>query len=97
MDAITLSLPQSLDISLVNETKNTILEQIQSDNPIKHIHIDAIKLVRIDTAGLQLLTAFVTQCNAKNINFSWKNINNELTNSALSLGLFDVLKLNQES
>lgn len=95
MDAITLPLPQSLDISLVNETKNTILEQIQSDNPIKHIYIDAIKLVRIDTAGLQLLTALVTHCYAKNIKFSWKNINNELTQSALSLGLFDVLKLNQ--
>lgn len=94
MDALTLSLPQSLDISVVTENQQMILNQIHSDIPFEHIYIDAEKLTHIDTAGLQLLTAVVIQFNTKNIDFSWKNISTELSVNATRLGLYDVLKLN---
>ena len=94
MDAVTLSLPQSLDISLVNETKSMMIEQIQSNTSLHHINIDAQALIRIDTAGLQLLTAIVIDLNRQQMKFSWKNISDELATNATLLGLNDLLKLN---
>lgn len=94
MDAITLSLPHSLDISLVNEVKSMAIEKIQSDTPPEHINIDAQELIRIDTAGLQLLTAIVIDLNRQKINFSWENISDELANNSTLLGLNELLKLN---
>jgi anti-anti-sigma regulatory factor len=94
MDAITLSLPQSLDISLVNEVKSMAIEKIQSNSSPDHINLDAQELIRIDTAGLQLLTAIVIDLNRHKINFSWKNISDELASNSALLGLNELLKLN---
>lgn len=94
MDAITLSLPPSLDISLVDEMKSMMIEQIQSNTSLDHINIDAQELIRIDTAGLQLLTAVIIDLNRQKIKFSWKNISDELANNSALLGLNDLLKLN---
>jgi len=94
MDAITLSLPQSLDISLVNEMKSIAIEKIQSNTSPEHINIDAQELIRIDTAGLQLLTAIVIDLNRQKIKFSWENISDELANNSTLLGLNELLKLN---
>jgi len=94
MDAITLSLPQSLDISLVDEMKSMMIEQIQSNTSLDHINIDAQELIRIDTAGLQLLTAIIIDLNRQKIKFSWENISDDLVTNASLLGLNDLLKLN---
>jgi len=94
MDAITLSLPQSLDISIVNESKESMIEQLHCDTPITHVNIDVSELSRIDTAGLQLLTALVIDINRQNIELSWLNLNDELISSASRLGLDNLLKLN---
>ncbi len=94
MDAITFCLPQSLDISVVNETQQMMLTQLQSQQDIDQVNIDAGELSRIDTAGLQLLTALVIDINRKSIDLSWKNVNDELLLSASRLGLNHLLKLN---
>tara|TARA_B110001452_G_scaffold266195_1_gene272436 strand:- start:144 stop:428 length:285 start_codon:yes stop_codon:yes gene_type:complete len=94
MDAITFCLPQSLDISVVNETQQMMLTQLQSQQDIEQVNIDAGELSRIDTAGLQLLTALVIDINRKSIDLSWKNVNDELLLSASRLGLNHLLKLN---
>jgi anti-anti-sigma regulatory factor len=94
MEAITFSLPPSLDISLVNETKEAMVEQLHCNKAVTHLNIDAGQLTRIDTAGLQLLTALVIDINRQNIEFSWLNLNDELVNSASRLGLNELLKLN---
>lgn len=94
MDAITFLLPISLDISIVNETKQEMVTQLQTDETIPHINIDASQLSRVDTAGLQLLTAFVIDINRQKIDFTWKNVNDELVVCAQRLGLNELLKLN---
>lgn len=94
MDAITFLLPPSLDISVVNETKQMMVEQLQSDESIEQVNIDASELARIDTAGLQLLTALIIDMNRQKLNFSWQNLSDELVESAFRLGLGDLLKLN---
>lgn len=94
MDAITFCLPQSLDISVVNETQQLMLTQLQSQQDINQVKIDAGELSRIDTAGLQLLTALVIDINRKSIDLSWLNVNDELLTCASRLGLNHLLKLN---
>ncbi len=94
MEAITFCLPQSLDISVVNETQQLMLTQLQSQQDINQVNIDARELSRIDTAGLQLLTALVIDINRKSIDLSWINVNDELLTSASRLGLNHLLKLN---
>lgn len=94
MDAITFSLPPSLDISIVNDTKEAMIEQLHCNTPVTHVNIDAGQLSRIDTAGLQLLTALVIDINRQNIELSWLNLNDELVDSASRLGLNNLLKLN---
>ncbi|WP_435273871.1 lipid asymmetry maintenance protein MlaB [Psychrobium sp. nBUS_13] len=94
MEAITFCLPQSLDISVVNETQQLMLTQLQSKQDINQVNIDAGELSRIDTAGLQLLTALVIDINRKSIDLSWINVNDELLTSASRLGLNHLLKLN---
>jgi len=94
MDAITFSLPQSLDISIVNESKESMIEQLHCDTPITQVNIDVSELARIDTAGLQLLAALVIDINRQNIELSWLNLNDELVDSATRLGLDNLLKLN---
>lgn len=94
MEAITFCLPQSLDISVVNETQQLMLTQLQSQQDINQVNIDAGELSRIDTAGLQLLTALVIDINRKSIDLSWINVNDELLTSASRLGLNHLLKLN---
>lgn len=94
MDAITFLLPTSLDISIVNETKIDMVAQLQTDTPIPHINIDASQLSRVDTAGLQLLTALVIDINRQKINFTWQNVSDEIIQCAQRLGLNALLKLN---
>ena len=94
MEAITFNLPQSLDISVVNDTQQMMLEQLQSTQDINQVNIDAGELSRIDTAGLQLLTALIIDINRQSINFSWQNVNDELRECASRLGLNHLLKLN---
>jgi len=94
MDAVTFCLPQSLDISVVNETQQLMLTQLQSQQDINQVNIDAGELSRIDTAGLQLLTALVIDINRKSIDLSWINVNDELLTSASRLGLNHLLELN---
>jgi hypothetical protein len=51
MEAITFSLPSSLDISIVKETKEAMVEQLYCEVSVTHVNIDAGDLSRIDTAG----------------------------------------------
>lgn len=94
MEAITFQLPQSLDISVVNETKEMMVQKLHTEKTVEQVNIDARELSRIDTAGLQLLTAFIIDINRQKIEFSWQNVNEELVNSASRLGLNNLLKLN---
>jgi len=58
------------------------------------VEIDATHVGKIDTAGLQLLLAFVRQMDADGRGLSWKqDPNPELYRAAAQLGLVDALKL----
>ncbi|MDP2560145.1 lipid asymmetry maintenance protein MlaB [Psychrobium sp. 1_MG-2023] len=96
MDANTLSLPQSIDISYVTEFHPQLIsflsEFTESKNDI--LVINASELERIDTAGIQLLIAFVIEATKMNVTIQWQSISTELENTANELGLAQALKLN---
>jgi len=93
MEAVTLDLPQSLDISMISsyhkETSSLISEL--TDNTT--LTFNAQALSRIDTAGFQLLAALVVDLTSRKIGINWQNIPDELVDNAQYLGLFEFLKL----
>lgn len=55
--------------------------------------LDAVAVVRMDTAGLQLLQAFVQACNDESREWRWENVGDDLRAAASLLGLEQMLKL----
>ena len=58
----------SLDISVVHELYQTLQQVVETSNPLV---IDATNVERIDTAGLQLLCAFMQHAQDRSITVQW--------------------------
>lgn len=63
---------------------------------LKQVTIDASKTEKIDTSGLQLLTAFAIEAEKRFIKIKWHNPATCVINAAKVLGLTDYLKLPSE-
>ena len=73
------------------EFKNQLLAQVAQPGDVD---IDASRVGKIDTAGLQLLLAFVRQLDTEGRGLNWtQQPNPELYRSAAQLGLVEALKL----
>lgn len=70
----------------------TLNQAILSPGPV---NLDAASLVKIDTAGLQLLCAFVTQARGLDQQLVWHNPSPALLDSARLLGLTRQLGLEE--
>jgi len=93
MDAVTIDLPQSLDIAMISSYFDDISKIIDSLSDNSSLIIDAQALSKIDTTGLQLIAALFVELARRQITVSWNNTPNELVDNALHLGLSKILKL----
>jgi len=91
-DDSSLRLPEEISIQNVNEWRATLLEVLQNNSAV---NIDAADLSRIDTAGLQLLTVFVTEMISAGKTLQWESSSRMLVTTARQLGLDKKLLLGE--
>ena len=91
MDALTITLPEELNISEVTHFHTSIVDQLSQLAPQQQININASELRRIDTAGIQLLVALVSEASTQTNKLTWQNPSDNLTQCAAHLGLSDIL------
>jgi len=91
MDALTITLPEELNISEVTHFHTSIVDKLSQLAPQQQININASELRRIDTAGMQLLVALISEASTQTNKLTWQNPSDSLTQCAAHLGLSDIL------
>ncbi len=86
----TVVLDEVMDISVAGQWRENLLKILQSE---RSIVLDASRVVRIDTAGLQVLTAFVKDAAASNKSMRWQSPTEGFCQAAALLGLSKALQL----
>jgi anti-anti-sigma regulatory factor len=81
----------SLDIAGAGRLREQLLQALTGKQPVV---LDAANVERVDTAALQVLTAFFKDAGAQNLDVQWKEPAQALKNAARLLGLRDSLCLN---
>jgi anti-anti-sigma regulatory factor len=71
--------------------KVALLEQLELG---RDVILDASAVSKIDTAGLQLLVAFVRQLRSSGHTLQWEGVTPELQRAATQLDLLDLIGLN---
>jgi len=89
-----LHLPEEISITNVSEWKMTLLEVLEISTEVT---IDATKLCRIDTAGIQLLTVFAADIKLAGKTLTWQGHSKELSKVASQLGLDQLLLLEKNT
>lgn len=77
-------LPTHLVISEVASAKDFLTEKLEDGDEIS---IDLSELVKVDTAGYQLLSAFEEECRRRDVEVHWENAPESVLEGARSLGL----------
>lgn len=90
MTTHTIQLEPALDIAHVGQLK-AALSACPED--CEALIFDAQAVERVDAAGLQLLLAFVRQCQSRPITVSWASASTTLADGAAGLGLAQALQL----
>lgn len=90
VDSVCIPCGDSIDISVVAGFRTQLLEALGSG---KSIELDASELERADTAGLQLLSAFIQEADSQQQTITWKDPSPALCESAALLGLSEFLHL----
>lgn len=85
-----LSLPEELSIANVSEWKKQLSELLLKDTPLS---LDAAALTRVDTAAIQMLSAFIIQVRSSGQEFSWVEPSETLKSTAQCLGMSEYLAL----
>ena len=86
---ITYTLDESMDITRINQ----FYSEMSKLHARTKVVINAGKLKRIDTSGIQLLCSWYIEAKKKGIDVSWKNQEGTLLDSANLLGLTATLEL----
>jgi anti-anti-sigma factor len=86
----TIDCAESVDIRFVEEIKKTLINAIELGRPIK---INAGKVERFDTAGLQLFSSFVNDAHKKGVQVDWVETTDALIKAAKLTGLTHSLNL----
>lgn len=88
-----LQMPEELSIANVTEWQQALGDFAKdADN----VTLDAENLSRVDTAALQLLTAFFVMLKSQQKEVSWRNPSDTLVRTAKQLGLETTLLLNND-
>ena len=86
----TILLDQSLDIAGASQLQQLLIHVLQANAPVA---LDASNVTRVDTAALQVLTAFFKDAEAANVAVKWQKASDYLVNAAGLLGLVPSLHL----
>ncbi|MEW5010291.1 MAG: STAS domain-containing protein [Cycloclasticus sp.] len=89
---MNIKLQHELDIRQVAELKLQLSEALMAEG---NISLDAADVDAADTAGLQLLVAFVQQSRLKNKSIEWRNVTDCFLATSKLMGLDDSLGLNE--
>ncbi|WP_415888577.1 lipid asymmetry maintenance protein MlaB [Neptuniibacter sp. SY11_33] len=94
MDANSvLAMPEELSIANVTEWQQKLGSYI---NSAEAVCLDGEKLTRVDTAALQLLTAFCLKAQTLQKTVKWINPSDTLVKTACQLGLEQTLFLKND-
>lgn len=85
-----VQLGTDLVIGVAGELHAQLGKALQETTPVV---LDAAAVKRLDTAGLQLLEAFVTARDVAAGEWRWENVGGELRDAAAQLGMQRMLKL----
>lgn len=88
----TILFDPSLDIAGAAQLQQQLNGVLLSKTPVA---LDAANVERVDTAALQVLTAFFKDAEAANLTVQWQHASEALTNAARLLGLGPSLHLDQ--
>jgi ABC-type transporter Mla MlaB component len=86
-----LDLGKSLTIAEVGPLKSALADLLASPGPLG---LDAGRVERADTAGIQLLLSFCREAERRRLKVSWGSASNSLIITASRLGLSQALGLN---
>ena len=93
-DLCQIVLDEIVDISGISAFRSQLLEVLQGDKPVQLI---AEKVERIDTAALQVLSAFFQEARSLDKSVGWQNPSEALCYSARLLGLEKIMSLETAS
>lgn len=82
--SITVELPENLTISGVEKLHQELEVIAQQD---KSVVIDASRVAKVDTAGVQLVCALVMDLAKHNLAYSWGEVSEVFRNASRILGL----------
>lgn len=85
----TLVLEKRTMIGKIDDFRGTLASQL--DTP--ELFVDASAVEAVDTASLQLLTAFVARRASKDMGVAWKGLSDEFRERVELLGLSDALSV----
>jgi anti-anti-sigma regulatory factor len=89
--AVSIQLPSELCISEVNALKSDLLASLAvADDTVE---LDASRVERIDTAGVQLLLAVTRYLESRSLGLRWTHPSAALCEAAHELGASDQLQL----
>lgn len=91
-----IQLPAQLTINKVQALQE-ILEKIADDRNKDRVIIHAADVERVDTAGIQLLYAFVLEARRRGIILEWDHPSAKLASAAELLGMLSALELKNTS
>ena len=91
-DRTEIVLEGMLDVGETRAARDRLGEALIRALPLELI---ASELQRVDTAGLQLLIAFLRAAHDRGLTVTWQEVGSALTSSAQLLGLADALELPQ--
>jgi anti-anti-sigma regulatory factor len=84
----TLKFPEEISIANVAEWKPKLIEFVETPSPLM---LDCEDLVRVDTAAIQLMTAFVLKAVSQGKTVEWEKPSPTLLQTVRLLGLNDIL------
>ena len=84
-----LVLDENLTISNVHELQERLLKSVKGKN---RVELDGGKVDTVDTAGLQMLVAFILYCKQNSIQLQWLAKSRAIEQTSSLLGLSDVLE-----
>jgi phospholipid transport system transporter-binding protein len=88
--ANTILFDRSMDIASAGELQQKLITVLQANTPVE---LDATNVERVDTAALQVLTAFFKDAEAAGVAVQWKQTSETLDQAAHLLGLGQALHL----
>jgi anti-anti-sigma factor len=92
---ITINLGKNLDIRHVGTLKNQLLSSLHDE--VTHCILEARQIERADSAGLQLIVAFVKEAKSRGVKISWHKPSAEFIKSSTLLGMSRMINLEIES